>query len=326
MPRRISFLQAINEVLAEALEQDERVILLGEDISIGVLGQTRGLIKRFGPERVINTPIAESAFTGVAMGAAIGGLRPVVEYMFGDFGLLAMDLVCNQIGQWRYITGGQYKLPLVIRTTVGAGFRMGYGHSQSVETAYLHAPGLTLVVPSTPYDAKGLFRKAIRGNDPVIFFEHKRLLLGRVMGDVPDEDYTIPFGVASIKREGRDVTVVATLWMVHETLAASEILAKEGISIEVIDPRTLVPLDKDAILKSVRKTGRLVTVEESRIRCGIGAEIAAIVSNEAFETLKAPIQRVAAPMVPVPGSPFLEDLYIPGKAQIIDAVKKTLQS
>lgn len=325
MARTITFLQAINEVLAEALEMDERVFLLGEDISIGVLGQTRGLIERFGPDRVMNTPIAESAFTAVGMGAAIAGMRPIVEYMFGDFGFLAMDLVCNQIGQWRYITGGQFSAPVVIRASVGAGFRMGYGHSQCIETSFLPAPGLILAVPSTPYDAKGLFRSAIRGHDPVIFFEHKRLMLTRVMGEVPDEDYTIPFGRAVVRRQGKDVTVVATLFMVHEALAAAEILSREGIDMEVIDPRTLVPLDKAPIIDSIKKTGRLVTAEESRQRGGMGSEVAAIVASEAFGYLKAPIERVGAPSVPIPGSPFLEDLYIPGKDHIVAAVKKTLQ-
>lgn len=324
MSRNISFLEAINEVLAESLERDERVFILGEDISIGVLGQTRGLLERFGPERIMNTPIAESAFTGVGMGAAIAGMRPIVEYMFGDFGYLAMDLVCNQIGQWRYITGGQFPVPLVIRASVGAGFRMGYGHSQCVETSFLQAPGLTLVLPSTPYDVKGLFRTAIRGNDPVIFFEHKRLMLNQVMGEVPDEDYTIPFGRAATRREGKDVTVVATLCMAHEALAAAEALSQEGIDLEIIDPRTLVPLDKETIIASVKKTGRLVTAEESRERGGMGAEIAAMVAGDAFAWLKAPIQRVGAPAVPIPGSPFLEDLYTPGRNDIISAVKRVL--
>jgi pyruvate dehydrogenase E1 component beta subunit len=324
MARTINFLQALNEAMAEEMRRDPKVFVLGEDVRLGAFGQTAGLVKEFGEERVWNTPIAENAITGVAMGAAMNGLRPVLELMFVDFAMLAMDQICNHLGQWRYITGNQYSIPVTIRTAVGAGFRMGYGHSQCLESQFLQAPGLTLVVPSNPYDAKGLLKSAIRSDDPVIFFEHKKLILGGVQGEVPEEEYTIPFGKAVIRKKGKDATVVATMFMVYEALAAAEELAQEGIDIEIIDPRTIVPLDKDTIFESVEKTGRLITVEEGRIRGGLGAEIAALACGEYFALLKAPVQRVAAPMIPISGSPFLEDLYLPNKKSIIRAVKRIL--
>lgn len=324
MTRTISFLQAINEAMAEEMRRDPKVIVLGEDVHLGAFGQTTGLIKEFGSDRVINTPIAENAITGVAMGTGLNGLRPILELMFCDFALLAMDQICNHLGQWRYFTGNQYSIPLTVRTTVGGGFRMAYGHSQSLESQFIQAPGLILIAPSNPYDAKGLLKSAIRSDDPVLFFEHKKLILGGVQGEVPEEEYTIPFGKAAVRVKGKDATVVATMFMVYEALAAAAELAKEGIQIEVIDPRTLVPLDKDTIFESVEKTGRLITVEEGRIRGGIGAEIAALACGDYFSLLKAPVQRVAAPMIPIPGSAVLEDLYLPNKNSIIRAVKRTL--
>jgi len=324
MTRTISFLQAINEAMAEEMRRDPKVIVLGEDVHHGAFGQTTGLIKEFGSDRVINTPIAENAITGVAMGTGLNGLRPILELMFCDFALLAMDQICNHLGQWRYFTGNQYSIPLTVRTTVGGGFRMAYGHSQSLESQFIQAPGLILIAPSNPYDAKGLLKSAIRSDDPVLFFEHKKLILGGVQGEVPEEEYTIPFGKAAVRVKGKDATVVATMFMVYEALAAAAELAKEGIQIEVIDPRTLVPLDKDTIFESVEKTGRLITVEEGRIRGGIGAEIAALACGDYFSLLKAPVQRVAAPMIPIPGSAVLEDLYLPNKNSIIRAVKRTL--
>ncbi len=324
MSRTITFLQALNEAMAEEMRRDERVFILGEDVRIGAFGQTSGLVKEFGPERVLNTPIAENAITGVAMGAALNGMRPVLELMFCDFAMLAMDQICNHLGQWRYVTGNQYSIPVTIRTAVGAGFRMAYGHSQCLESQFIQAPGLILVAPSTPYDAKGLLKTAIRSDDPVIVFEHKKLILGGVKGEVLDEDYAVPFGQAVIRKKGKDVTVVATMFMVYEALNAAQELAGEGIDIEVIDPRTIIPLDKDTIFESLEKTGRLVTVEEGRVRGGIGAEIAALVASDGFSLLKAPVQRVGAPMVPIPGSPILEDLYLPNKGSIIRAVKRVL--
>lgn len=324
MARTINFLQAINEALAEEMRRDQKVFVLGEDVHVGVFGQTSGLVKEFGDERVLNTPIAENAIAGVAIGSAMNGMRPVLELMFMDFAMLAMDQICNQMAQWRYITGGQYPVPVTIRTLLGGGIRMGYGHSQCLESQFVQTPGLILVEPTTPYDAKGLLKSAIRSDNPVIFFEHKKIILGGIEGEVPDEDYTIPFGEAVVRKPGKDVTVVAFGFMVYEALRAAQALADEGIDVEVIDPRTIVPLDKDTIFDSVEKTGRLVTVEEGRLRGGLGAEIAALASGEYFSLLKAPVQRVAAPMVPVPGSAALEDLYLPNKDSIVRAIKRSM--
>ena len=324
MTRTINFLQALNEAMAEELRRDQDVFILGEDVHMAVFGQTAGLVDEFGDERVLNTPIAENAITGVAMGSAIYGMRPVLELMFMDFAMLAMDQICNQMAQWRYISGGQYQVPVTIRTAIGGGVRMGYGHSQCLESQFLQTPGLVLVEPSNPYDAKGLLKSAIRSDDPVIFFEHKKLIFGGIEGEVPEEDYTVPFGEAMIRKPGKDVTVVAFGFMVHEALSAAQELAEAGIDVEVIDPRTIVPLDRDTIFESLEKTGRLVTVEEGRLRGGIGAEIAALAASDYFSLLKAPIQRVAAPMVPVPGSGALEDIYLPNKDTIIRAVKRTM--
>lgn len=324
MMRTITFTQALNEAMAEEMRRDPDVFVLGEDVRIGVFRQTFGLVNEFGPERVLNTPIAENAITGVAMGASLNGMRPVLEIMFCDFIMLAMDQICNHLGQWRYITGNQYCMPVTIRTAIGGGFGSGYGHSQCLESQFLQAPGLVLVEPSTPYDAKGLLKSAIRSDDPVVFFEHKKLLRGGIQGEVPEEEYTVPFGEAIVRRKGKDATVVAIGYMVYEALTAAEVLAEEGIDIEVIDPRTIVPLDIDTIFKSVEKTGRLVTAEEGRIRGGVGAEIAALAYGECFSLLDAPVQRVAAPMVPIPGSRVLEKFYIPNKNDIVRAVKRTL--
>lgn len=324
MGRNITFLKALNEAMAEEMHRDPNVFVLGEDVRKGVFGQTTGLVGEFGEDKVLNTPIAENAIAGVAIGAAMNGLRPILELMFCDFVMLAMDQICNNLAQWRYITGNQYGLPVTIRTSVGAGFRSGYGHSQSIESQLIQVPGLILAEPSTPYDAKGLLKSAIRSDDPVVFFEHKKLLLGGLEGEVPEEDYTIPFGEAVIRKEGKDATVVAIGTMVYEALNAAQELARESIDIEVIDLRTIVPLDKDTIFESLEKTGRLVTVEESRMRGGVGAEIAALACGDYFSLLKAPVKRVAAPMVPIPGSAVLEDLYLPNKDTIVRAVKRTL--
>jgi pyruvate dehydrogenase E1 component beta subunit len=324
MARKITYLKALNEAMDEEMHRDSSVFVLGEDVRMGVLGQTTGLVNKFGKNRVLNTPIAENAMVGVAIGAAMNGLRPILELMYCDFAMLAMDQICNNLAQWRYITGNQYGLPVTIRTSVGGGFRVGYGHSQCIESQLIQVPGLILAEPSTPYDAKGLLKTAIRSDDPVVFFEHKKLLLGGIEGEVPYEDYTIPFGKAVIRKEGRHATVVAIGLMVYEALNAAKELAYEGIDIEVIDLRTIVPLDKDTIFESVEKTGRLITVEESRIRGGVGAEIVALACEDYFSLLKAPVKRVAAPMVPIPGSPVLEDLYLPNKDTIIRAVKRTM--
>jgi len=285
------------------------------------MGQTAGLVDEFGEERVINTPVAENAIAGVAIGAAMNGLRPVLELLLCDFAMLAMDQICNNLAQWRYVTGGQYPLPVTIRTTVGGGFGLGFGHSQCLESMFVQVPGLILAEPSTPYDAKGLLTSAIRSEDPVIFFEHKKLLWKGEKGEVPEEEYAIPFGQAAVRREGKDVTVVALGCMVGEALDAARELAQEGIECEVIDLRTIVPLDKDALASSLEKTGRMVIAEEGRIRGGLGAEIAAAVCETHFAALKAPVRRVGAPMIPIPGSPCLESMYLPNKDAIVKAIK-----
>ena len=307
------------------MQRDSTVFLLGEDIGRywgGAFKVTEGLAEEFGDERVRDTPISESAIIGTAVGAAITGMRPVAEIMFGDLTALAMDQIANQAAKIRYMFGGQASCPLVIRTPFGAGVNIASHHSQSLEAWFIHVPGLYVAVPSTPYDAKGLLKTAIRGNNPVFFCEHK--LLYPIEDEVPEEEYTIPFGVADIKREGADVTIVATLYMVHKALNAAKQLEKEGIDAEVFDPRTLTPLDKQAIIKSVKKTGRLVIVSEDCKTAGVSAEIAAMVAEEAIDYLDAPIKRVAEPDTPIPFSPPLEQYVIPDEKAIMKAVKKVV--
>jgi pyruvate dehydrogenase E1 component beta subunit len=299
------------------------VFLLGEDIGKyweGAFKVTKNLAKEFGDERVRDTPISESAIIGVAAGAAITGMRPVAEIMFGDLTALAMDQIANQAAKLRYMFGGQTKVPLVIRTPFGAGVNIASHHSQSLEAWFMHTSGLKVAMPSTPYDAKGLLKTAIRDDNPVMFFEHK--LLYPVKGLVPVEEYTVPFGVADVKREGKDVTIVATLYMVHKALEAAKELSEQGINAEVIDMRTIVPLDKKAIINSVKKTGRLVIVSEDCKTAGVSAEIAALVAEEALDYLDAPIKRVAEPDTPIPFSPPLEQFVIPNEKSIIKAVKE----
>ena len=322
--REILFVDSIREALREEMRRDERVFLMGEDLRVwgAPMGQTKGIWQEFGDRRVLDTPISEAAFVGAGAGAAVLGSRPVVELMFIDFFGIAGDQIFNQAPKLRYMFGGRMKVPLVIRTLIGAGMSAAAHHSASVYSIIAHMPGWKCVVPSTPYDAKGLLKTAIRDDDPVMYFEHKMLL--NTKGEVPEGEYTIPFGEASIKRQGSDVTVVAIAWMVHKVLAAAEELSKEGISVEVIDPRTIVPLDKDTILKSVRKTGKLVVVDEDHERCGMSAEISAVVSEEAFGSLTAPIKRVATPTVPIPFSPVLENAVIPGEDRIIKAIKEVV--
>jgi pyruvate dehydrogenase E1 component beta subunit len=321
--KEITYRDALREALREEMLRDEKVFLLGEDIGRfwgGAFGVTKGLAEEFGDERVRDTPISESAIIGVAIGAAITGLRPVAEIMFGDLTALAMDQIANQAAKLRYMFGGQVSVPLVIRTPFGAGVNIAGHHSQSLEAWFMHVPGLCVAVPSTPYDAKGLLKTAIRGNNPVVFCEHK--LLYPVKGLIPEEEYTVPFGVADVKREGEDVTVVATLFMVHKALASAEQLGKEGISVEVVDPRTLLPLDKKTILDSVKKTGRVVVVSEDCKTAGVSAEIAAVIAEEALDYLDAPIKRIAEPDTPIPFSPPLEQYVIPDEKRIIKAVKE----
>ena len=321
--REVTVRDALREALREEMQRDKTVFLLGEDIGRywgGAFGITKGLAEEFGDDRVRDTPISESAIIGVGVGAAITGLRPVAEIMFGDLSALAMDQICNQAAKIRYMFGGQATVPLVVRTPFGAGVNIASHHSQSLEAWFMHTPGLYVAVPSTPYDAKGLLKAAVRGSDPVLFVEHK--LLYPVKGMIPEDDYVVPFGMADVKREGSDVTIVATLFMVHKALAAAEQLREEGISVEVVDPRTLTPLDRPAIVKSVKKTGRLVVVSEDCRTAGVSAEIAAVVAEEALDYLDAPIKRVAEPDTPIPFSPALEKAVIPDEKSIVKAVKE----
>jgi pyruvate dehydrogenase E1 component beta subunit len=324
--REITYRDALREALREEMLQDENVFLLGEDVGRywkGAFKVTKGLAEEFGDERVRDTPISESAIIGVATGAAITGMRPIAEIMFGDLSALAMDQIANQAAKLTYMFGGQTKVPLVIRMPFGAGVNVAAHHSQSLEAWFLHVPGLKIAMPSTPYDAKGMLKTAIRDDNPVMFFEHK--LLYNIKGTVPEEEYTVPFGVADVKRKGEDVTIVATLYMVHKSLAAAEELSKEGISVEVVDPRTLIPLDKQAIINSVKKTGRIVIVTEDCKTGGVSAEIAAVVAEEAIDYLDAPVKRVAEPDTPIPFSPPLERFVIPDEKKIIGAVKEVIR-
>jgi 2-oxoisovalerate dehydrogenase E1 component len=310
---------AIQQALMEEMERDESVVVLGEDVAIGVFGVTAGLIAKFGESRVLDTPISENVIAGAAVGAAMTGLRPVAEIEFGDFLTCCMDPIINQMAKLRFMTGGQVTLPLVIRTNTGSGFSAGAQHSQSLEALLMHVPGLTIAAPSTPRDAKGLLRTAIRSDNPVLFFEHKGIYFNP--GAVPKGEYTIPFGSADIKRAGTDVTVVAIAAMVNKALSVAEKLSEEGISIEVVDPRTLAPLDAQTIVESVAKTGRLVIAEEGCLTGGFGAEVAAIAAKQAFDHLDAPIERVAAQDAPVPFAPGLEKTVIPGEDRIEEAVR-----
>ncbi len=325
--------QALNEALAQEMRRDPRVVVIGEDVAGGagtpgqrdayggVLGVTKGLIGEFGPERVIDTPITESAIMGAAAGAAATGLRPVAELMFSDFLGVCFDQIYNQAAKFRYMFGGKATTPLVIRTMIGAGRSAAAQHSQSPYHIFTSVPGLKCVIPSNAYDAKGLLIQAIRDDDPVIFCEHK--LMYDLRAEVPDEAYTIPFGEANVVRDGDDVTIVALARMVHYAAEAAETLAKEGIDCELIDPRTTSPLDTDTILDSVGRTGRLVVVDEGTPRCGVAADLAALVAEQAFAALRAPIRRVTAPHTPVPFAPSLEKLYIPSVASIAQAVRDT---
>ncbi|MFQ6059186.1 MAG: alpha-ketoacid dehydrogenase subunit beta [Anaerolineae bacterium] len=324
--RTLTFAAALNEALKQEMRRDPTIYVAGEDVGVygGIFGVTAGLLEEFGEKRVKDTPITESAIIGSAVGAAATGLRPVVELMFIDFIGVALDQLYNQAAKMKYMFGGKARLPLVVRTTCGAGMGAAAQHSQCLEAWFMHIPGLKVAMPSTPYDAKGLLITAIRDDNPVFFIEHK--MLYGLEGEVPEEPYTIPFGQADVKREGKDVTVVATAAMVHKALAAAEELAKEGIEAEVLDPRTMTPLDEESIIASVKKTHRLVIVHEEVKRAGSGAEIAAVVAERAFDYLDAPIKRVAAPFTPVPFSPALESEFIPNEAKIMAAVREVVRA
>jgi len=316
--RRISYRTALNEALREEMEKDQAVILLGEDLGPGgVQGVTNGLLDKFGEERVIDMPIAETAIVGAAIGASLAGLRPVAEIMHVDFIFVCMDGICNWAAKQRFLTGGEVGVPITIRAPYGA---RGFGphHGQCLEACFQNVPGLKLVMPSTPYDAKGLLKAAIRDNDPVIFFESKQGY--NLEGDVPEEEYTIALGKADIKRKGEQVTIVALGSMVHPALEAAEALAAEGIDCEIIDPRTILPLDEQTILDSVAKTKRAVIAHEAPKTGGVGGEIAAVIAEKAFHSLIAPIVRVGAPFMPIPRPPY-EKMYLPNKEKIFRAVK-----
>ena len=320
----ITFVESLRMTLKEEMDRDPSLMLIGEDIGRygGIFGVTKGLLEEFGPHRVRSTPISESAIIGSALGAAMTGIRTVAEIMYVDFTTCAMDQIVNQVAKMRYMSGGKAKIPLVIRTQEGGGRGNAAQHSQSLEALFLHIPGLKIVMPSTPYDARGLLKTAIRDDNPVMFIEHK--LLYATKGFIPDGEFLIPFGQVDVKRKGKDVTVIAISYMVMKALRAAERLAEEGVDVEVIDLRTLVPLDLETLLQSVRKTNRVVIVHEGCRRGGIGAEITCNIMEEAFDFLDAPIQRVGALNVPIPYSEPLENAVIPGEEEIATAVKKVL--
>ncbi|MFZ0943497.1 MAG: alpha-ketoacid dehydrogenase subunit beta [Syntrophobacteraceae bacterium] len=317
------YIKAIAEALHEEMARDESVFVIGEDVGGpgGAFSGTKGLLETYGERRVRDTPISESAIIGLAVGAAIKGLRPVAEIMFSDFLTLCMDQIVNQLAKTRYMFGGLFNAPVVIRSPGGGGLNAGPQHSQCLEAWFAHVPGLKVVMPATPYDVKGLLKSAIRDDNPVLFLENKALYA--LKGEIPEEEYLVPIGKADVKRPGNDVTVVAASRMVHQSLAAAETLAKEGIDVEVIDLRTISPLDKEAIFTSVEKTSRLVVAHEAVKSFGIGAEISALVCEEMIDHLDAPVVRVGAPYVPVPFN--LESLYLPNAEDVVKAVKKVME-
>jgi acetoin:2,6-dichlorophenolindophenol oxidoreductase subunit beta len=320
--REITFAEAVREALAEEMRRDSRVWIFGEDVAeagtpFKVLS---GLVEEFGTQRVIDTPISEAGFTGLAVGAAMTGMRPVVDIMFGDFITLTMDQMVNQAAKVHYMSGGKWKVPMVMRTTLGAARRSAAQHSQSLHAWFSHVPGLKVVMPSTPYDAKGLLKTAIRDENPVVFFEDK--MSYKLKGLVPTEEYTIPFGIADIKREGSDINIVGTSSMVQVALGAAAQLEKIGISAEVIDPRTTWPLDESTLIESAKKTSRAIVVDEGYGRYGVAAEIAAVIAEGAFYNLDGPVRRVGAMHVPIPFSPPLEDATVPSEKSVFELARE----
>ncbi|SFE12227.1 pyruvate dehydrogenase E1 component beta subunit [Lentibacillus persicus] len=323
--REITYSEAVREALSQEMRKNDDVYILGEDIGVygGAFGVTRGMIEEFGPDRIRNTPISEAGIAGAAVGSALTGMRPIVELQFSDFITIAMDQMANQAAKIRYMYGGKGHVPMVLRTPSGSGTGAAAQHSQSLEAWVAHIPGLKVVQPSTGYDAKGLLKAAIDDDNPVIFYEHKTLY--GTKSDVPEEQYSIPLGQAAIKREGTDVTIVAYAVMVPRALEAAKELEKEGISVEVVDPRTLVPLDKETIVKSVSKTGRVVVAHEAVKRGGYGGEIASMIAeSDAFDFLDAPIKRLGGAESPIPYNPELEKAHVPQVPDLIQAVKETL--
>jgi acetoin:2,6-dichlorophenolindophenol oxidoreductase subunit beta len=321
--RDITFGDAIREALAEEMRRDSRIVLLGEDVAEAgtPFKVVKGLVEEFGKERIIDTPISEAGFTGLAVGAAMTGLRPVVDIMFGDFMTLVMDQVVNQAAKIHYMSGGRWKVPLVIRATMGATRRSAAQHSQSLHAWPSHIPGLKVVVPSTPYDAKGLLKSAIRDDNPVVFFEDK-ISYAKVKGPVPKGEYTIPLGVADVKREGSDITLVATSSMVQVALGAATMLEEIGISAEVVDPRTMWPLDEKTLVESARKTSRALVIDEGYLRYGVTGEIASVIAEGAFYDLDGPVRRIGARHVPIPFSPPLEDATVPTERDVFETARK----
>lgn len=328
--RLLTTARAISEAIAQEMERDERVFVMGEDIGAygGIFGATQGLLEKFGPERVMDTPISEMGFIGAAVGAATEGMRPIVELMFVDFFGVAMDQIFNHMAKIHYMSGGNVKVPMVLMTAIGGGYSDAAQHSQCLYSIFAHTPGIKVVIPSTPYDAKGLMIQAIRDDDPVMYFFHKGIMgLGwmypnpRATGPVPEEPYTIPFGQADIKREGTDLTILSVSLMVHRSLDAAEQLAEEGINAEVIDLRTLVPLDKETILESVKKTHRVLVVDEDYKSFGMSGELIAIIAEEALDYLDAPPKRLAVPDVPIPYSRPLEQFVLPSVERIVQAAR-----
>jgi pyruvate/2-oxoglutarate/acetoin dehydrogenase E1 component len=319
--RELTFAQAVKEALAEEMRRDSTVCILGEDVAeagtpFKVLS---GLVEEFGKDRVIDTPISEAGFTGVGVGAAMTGMRPVIDIMFGDFLTLTMDQMANQAAKVHYMSGGKWKVPMVLRTTLGATRRSAAQHSQSLHAWLSHVPGLKVVMPSTPYDAKGLLKTAIRDENPVVFFEDK--MMYKLKGPVPAGDYTIPFGVADVKRVGRDITIVATSSMVQVALGAAGMLEEVGISAEVIDPRTTWPLDERTLVESAKKTSRAMVVDEGYGRYGVTGELASVIAEGAFYNLEAPVKRMGAMHVPIPFSPPLEDSTVPTESSVFEAAR-----
>ncbi len=319
--RELTLGEAVREALAEEMRRDPRVFICGEDIAEAgtVYKVLSGLVEEFGTERVLDTPISEAGFTGMAVGAAMTGMRPVVDIMFGDFSTLVMDQMVNQAAKIHYMSGGKWKVPMVMRATLGATRRSAAQHSQSLHAWFCHIPGLKVVLPSTPYDAKGLMKTAIRDDNPVVFFEDK--MMYKMKGPVPPDDYTIPFGVADIKRAGTDITIVATSSMVQVALGAAKLLEEADISAEVIDPRTVWPLDEQTLIESVKKTSRAIVVDEGYGRYGVTAEIASVIAEGAFFNLEAPVKRMGAMHVPIPFSPPLEDATVPTEQTVFAAAK-----
>src|ERR1700675_200591 len=321
LARELTLGEAVREALAEEMRRDPRVFIMGEDVAEAgtAFKVLSGLVKEFGPERVLDTPISEAGFTGIGVGAGMTGMRPVVDIMFGDFAGLIMDQMANQAAKIHYMSGGKWKCSMVLRTTLGATRRSAAQHSQSLHAWFCHIPGLKVVMPSTPYDAKGLLKSAIRDDNPVVFYEDK--MMYKLKGPVPEEDYTIPLGVADIKREGSDITIIATSSMVQVALGAAELLEKIGVSAEVIDPRTTWPLDEKTLIESAKKTSRAMVVDEGYGRYGVTGEIASVIAEGAFYNLEAPVKRMGAMHVPIPFSPPAEDLTVPTEQTVFEAAR-----